>query len=361
MKFLTNNDFDSEEILKIILKFDQSGLKEDEKKFLSNIIKDFKEGDFSLLNTQELQFLKKNDDELLTPYLIHRYKFNHFENNKELSDFPLYLILEPTSICNLRCPFCHQAEESFTKNKEMLGNMDVNLFKKIVDEAYAEGTKAITLTCRGEPTLHPDLNEMLMHCKGKFIEFKMNTNATKMKDEFIHTVLQSGITDMVFSADSFFKEEYESLRIGAVFEEILENIKRFKEIRDKEYPKSKCVTRISGVQVSDKQDPEKFKEFWEQYVDFVVMVRMLNRWDIYNNSTDEMAQKPCHYLGRSLSIYYDGSVIPCDMDYKGELALGSLKDFSIKEIWNSKKYKNLVEAHRDNRRSEIFPCDRCPS
>jgi radical SAM protein with 4Fe4S-binding SPASM domain len=74
-----------------------------------------------------------------------------------------------------------------------------------------------------------------------------------------------------------------------------------------------------------------------------------------------MAQKPCHYLGRSLSIYYDGSVIPCDMDYKGELALGSLKDFSIKEIWNSKKYKNLVEAHRDNRRSEIFPCDRCPS
>ena len=74
-----------------------------------------------------------------------------------------------------------------------------------------------------------------------------------------------------------------------------------------------------------------------------------------------MSQKPCHYLGRSLSIYYDGSVIPCDMDYKGELTLGSLKNSSIKELWNSKKYRNLFEVHRDNRRSEIFPCDRCPA
>ena len=361
MKFLSDNNFDSEKILQVISKFERKNLQEEENKFLEKIINNFKQGDFSLLNTQELQFLEKNEEELWTPYLIHRYKFNHFENTKELSDFPLYLILEPTSICNLRCPFCHQAEESFTKNKDMLGNMDVEMFKKIIDEAHSEGTKAITLTCRGEPTLHPGLNEMLLYCKGKFLEFKMNTNATKMKDEFIHTVLQSGITDMVFSVDSFFKEEYESLRVGAVFEEILKNIKRFKEIREKEYPKSKCVTRISGVQVSDKQDPEKFREFWEQYVDFVVMVRMLNRWDIYNNSTSEMAEKPCHYLGRSLSIYYDGSVIPCDMDYKGELTLGSLKDSSIKEIWNSKKYKDLFEIHRDNRRSEIFPCDRCPA
>jgi radical SAM protein with 4Fe4S-binding SPASM domain len=361
MKFLTDNKFDSDKILKVISESDRKNLKEEDIKFLEQILDNFHQGDFSMLNTQELKFLEKNEEEIWTPYLIHRYKFNFFENNKELPDFPIYLILEPTSICNLRCPFCHQAEESFTKNKDMLGMMDLELFKKIIDEAHAEGTKAITLTCRGEPTLHPDINEILMYCKGKFLEFKMNTNATKMKDEFIHTVLQCGITDMVFSVDSFLKEQYESLRVGGVFEEILENIKKFKEIREKEYPDSKCVTRISGVQVSDEQDPKKFKEFWEQYVDFVVMVRMLNRWDIYNNSTDEMAQKPCHYLGRSLSIYYDGSVIPCDMDFKGELSLGSIKDSTIREVWHNKIYKNLFETHRDNRRSEIFPCDRCPA
>ena len=103
------------------------------------------------------------------------------------------------------------------------------------------------------------------------------TNATKLNEKLIHQILKSGMTDLVFSVDSYYKEEFESLRVRAVFEDVVENIKKFKEIRDKDYPNSGCVTRASGVQVSEKQDPQKFEDFWNQYVDFVVMVRMLNR------------------------------------------------------------------------------------
>ena len=46
---------------------------------------------------------------------------------------------------------------------------------------------------------------MLEYCSGKFIEFKMNTNATKLNEKLIHQILKSGMTDLVFSVDSYYK------------------------------------------------------------------------------------------------------------------------------------------------------------
>ena len=90
------------------------------------------------------------------------------------------------------------------------------------------------------------------------------------------------------------------------------------------------------------------------------MIRMMNRWDIYNNSTDIAGTSPCHYLGRSLCIYFDGSVIPCDYDYEGKLSLGKIDDSSIKEIWHNEKYKKMFDSHQNGKRNNYFPCDRCP-
>jgi radical SAM protein with 4Fe4S-binding SPASM domain len=201
---------------------------------------------------------------------------------------------------------------------------------------------------------------MLEYCSGKFIEIKMNTNATVLNERMCHKILKSGLTDLVFSVDSYYKEEFESLRVNANFEKVVSNVKKFKEIKEEFYPNSSCVTRASGVQVSDKQNLEKFEEFWKEMVDFVVMVRMIERWDLYSNTTDMAATSPCHYLGRNLSIYFDGSVNPCDIDYQGKLNLGSLNRSTISELWNDKKYKDLFNAHKDNSRINLYPCDRCP-
>ena len=60
------------------------------------------------------------------------------------------------------------------------------------------------------------------------------------------------------------------------------------------------------------------------------MVRMIHRWDLYNNTKDMAAITPCHYLGRNLSIYFDGSTNPCDIDYEGKLVIGSTKNSTIR-------------------------------
>ena len=58
-------------------------------------------------------------------------------------------------------------------------------------------------------------------------------------------------------------------------------------------------------------------------------------------------------------IWFDGKVNPCDADYKSYLSYGNVKEYNIKELWNSKIISNIRNKHMENKRDEINPCDRC--
>ena len=69
------------------------------------------------------------------------------------------------------------------------------------------------------------------------------------------------------------------------------------EIKEKFYPLSKCATRVSGVRVDKKQDPNAFKDFWKEYVDHVVIVEMENRCDTYNNPKEIITKEKLQRWG----------------------------------------------------------------
>ena len=48
-------------------------------------------------------------------YLVFRYKFLKCGREKINLGYPPYLLIEPVSTCNLRCPFCFQKEITFTR------------------------------------------------------------------------------------------------------------------------------------------------------------------------------------------------------------------------------------------------------
>ena len=356
--FLTKKNFDHSELISAL---EESKINDEiDRKILESIIKSFNNNDFSLLTPQQLFFLKNNNKIKWAEYLIFRYKFINYPIQRIDSNFPTHLVIEPVSACNLRCVMCFQIDETFSKNKDYMGMMDIDLFKKIIDDAHEIGIKAVTLTGRGEPTLHPKIGEMLDYCSGKFFELKMNTNATKLNEKLIHEILKSDITDLVFSVDSYQKSKYESIRVNGIFENIYDSIKKFSEIKKSTYPKSKCATRISGVKVEKNIDIEKFTEFWKPYVDHVVLVDFDQKWDTYNNSKSDAGKSPCNYLWGEMNVWYDGMCNPCDVDYKSQLQTGSLVKNSIKEIWKNNEYKKIRNFHLSNSRDKCSPCDKCP-
>lgn len=349
------------EVASQLRKDEKKSQRPEEKKILSKLIEDIESGkksqDHFVLQENEYNYLSQNKKSLWADYLIFRYKFKIYPILKQLTDFPNYLLIEPVSYCNLKCVMCFQSDPTFTKNPHM-GRMDIKLFKKVVDEAVKGGCGAITLASRGEPTLHPEFGEILKYAKGKFLDFKVNTNAMLLNEEKSRQILENGVTELVFSVDSAEKEEYERHRRFGKFEQVVANIRQFHEIRRKNYPKSKCRTRVSGVKYSKDFDSEHFVKFWKQYVDNVACVTMENRWDSYNNKLLNK-DSACDYLWERMYVWFDGTVNPCDYDYKSFLKVGNVLKDSIKNIWTGKEYTKLRENHMNGKRQNCFPCDRC--
>jgi len=300
----------------------------------------------------------------LIDYLIYRYKFQILTKQplyNEL-DVPIHILVEINSACNLRCPMCFQSDKSFTR-KPYMGIMKFDLFKKIIDDAQNEKIKALTFAVRGEPTSHPNFDKFLKYASNKFFEFKMNTNATYLNEEKCHQILSSSMNIINFSIDAHLEKIYEKVRVGAKFKQVVKNLKLFKRIKNKFYKNSKIITRVSGILYRKDQRSKKFKRdfknFWSKYVDEVGWANMKMQWDTYNNKPTPELSNPCHFLWDRMYIWYDGTVNPCELDYKSTLKITNIKNKKIRDIWNSKEYKKIRQIHLLKERNKLNPCDRC--
>lgn len=302
--------------------------------------------------------LSRLDDQYVLRYIFHRYRYDVYPKNKTLDDFPPYLQIEPTSICNYRCVFCYQTDESFTqKSSGHMGMMGLDMFKDIVDRIVGK-VDFISLASRGEPLACKDIDAMLEYSIGKFIGLKMNTNASLMTEKHAHAVLAGGISTLVFSADAAKEPLYSQLRVKGNLEKVLSNIRLFLDVKKRHYPKSKIITRVSGVKFNQDQDMDSMVGLWGDIVEQVSFVSY-NPWENVYEAPINNVTTPCSDLWRRMFIWFDGKVNPCDTDYKSTLSVGNILNKSITDLWRSPEYNRLREAHINKNRGVLNPCQRC--
>lgn len=304
------------------------------------------------------EILSFEDESVLPRYLVHRYRYEMFPQRRTVDGFPPYLQIEPSSVCNYRCIFCFETDESFTrKSSGYMGHMSFDLFRRIIDEAQGN-VEFLSLASRGEPLLCPDIVPMLEYTAGKFLNLKINTNASLLDEAKCHAILGGGVKTLVFSADAAAEPLYSQLRVNGKLDKVLANVERFQRIRETQYPNSRIITRVSGVKVSDGQDIESMERFWGGLVDQVAFVGY-NPWEnTYRQDANELVQ-PCSDLWRRMFVWWDGKVNPCDVDYKSMLSVGNAGESGLGEVWCSRGYERLRFTHESGLRSSCEPCRRC--
>ena len=298
------------------------------------------------------------DDKDVPRYLVHRYRYEIFPQTLEIDDHPPYLQIEPSSICNYRCVFCFETDNFFTrKSNGFMGHMGIDTFQRVIDQAEGN-VEFISLASRGEPLLCPEIDGMLAYTRGKFLNLKLNTNASLLDEHKAHSILQSGIKTLVFSADAATEPLYSQLRVNGKLEQVLQNIERFQNIRRTQYPDSRIITRVSGVKFDDLQDLNDMQALWGQLVDQVAFVNY-NPWENVYNKEPSLVSSPCSDLWRRMFVWWDGKVNPCDVDYRSTLSIGNFASNGLSSFWRSTSYENLREAHTSSQRHEVQPCNRC--
>ena len=91
--------------------------------------------------------------------------------------------------CNFRCPFCHNFELLDTKNTEMDHIQLLDFLSK--RRGILEGV----CVTGGEPTLQPELPELLRSIKQLGFSVKLDTNG--YRPEALKTVVEAGVVDYV--------------------------------------------------------------------------------------------------------------------------------------------------------------------
>ena len=303
----------------------------------------------------EMQLL---DDEEIPRYLCHRYRYEIYPQLKKLDKYPPYLQIEPSSVCNYRCVFCFQTDKAFSEKKSThMGTMSLEMYQRIVDQAVGN-IEFLSLASRGEPLICKDFDKMMDYSIGKFLNLKVNTNASLLSEKHCHALLCGGAKTVVFSADAAEEPLYGQLRVHGKLERVLKNIERFQKIRDTEYRGTPLITRVSGVLVKEAQNMEKMRNLWGSLVDQISFVKY-NPWENVYDSPLSSVEEPCSDLWRRMFVWFDGKINPCDTDYKSHLMISNIKDKSISSTWKSEDYTKLREAHLNQKRKDVNPCNRC--
>jgi len=271
-----------------------------------------------------------------------------------VGEYPIFIDIEVTSACNLKCDFCATTFRGKTIKK---GFISFEIIKKIIDEGADNDLFGVKFNIRGEPLLHPQIHEFVKYAKQKnLIDVYFNTNAILLGEDVAKKLIDSGLDRLSISFEGYTKSVYEKYRIGANYEKVLSNIENIQSLKRKlgvEHPK----VRIQTVMLPELEETfDEYKKFWAERVD---EVGFLDYKEMKIKKRNIKYPWACPQIWQRMAIWWNGTILPCNHDDDGLLVLGNVRTSTIKEVWNSNKLNNIREMHKKGNAHEIQACDGC--
>ena len=281
--------------------------------------------------------------------------------------YPARIWIESSSRCNLKCSLCVNKDLP----PDMKGDMDFNLFKKIIDEISGK-VYDINLFHRGEPLLNRNIVSMVSYAASRGIKTRIHTNATLLDKDLSRKLILAGLDLISFSFDGYTKEEYEKNRAGAKFGENLGRIIDFLKVK-KELKSKKPYTIIQVIEQKEKfsgsETRRQRKIFLKNFENLPlnkIVTRIPHNWGglLELNGPDKKRKmggkkSMCTFPWYSLTVFYDGRVFLCPQDFEGRICLGNLDNDRINEIFNGKIIKSVRNTFISGEAGNMIPCKNC--
>lgn len=274
---------------------------------------------------------------------------------------PRSIYIETTNYCNAHCIMCPH-----DKMKRARGHMDMDLFRKIVDDAAAFEGRGLNLFLHkdGEPLMDPMLFERIRYAKEKLPRSRVhfNTNAALLDDEKAEQILASPLDSMVCSIDGATKATYERIRVGLDYDRVTANVRALLERKRARGSRLHVILQM----VADRDnlaEAEAYRRLWAATADKVVIKPMHNflvqGTALKGGEVGSRQQARCTMPFRVMLIYCDGDVGLCCWDYDRIMPLGDVRTRSLEEAFNSDAFDKVREAMRRMDCRAIRPCNVC--
>jgi MoaA/NifB/PqqE/SkfB family radical SAM enzyme len=144
----------------------------------------------------------------------------------EAGRHPRRMFIECTAACNISCFQACCAPETGIARTRQAGMLDVDLFKKVIDEA-APSLARIDFFNYGEAFLHKRAVEMCEYVKSRYphVYLYTSTNGTALTEDQARRLVHSGIDEVTFSIDGARPESYARYRQRGKFDVAMRNLR----------------------------------------------------------------------------------------------------------------------------------------
>lgn len=306
---------------------------------------------------------------LKTPLFTHNpfYSWLFLRNTRkkiqELEKCPQAMEFEVTNHCNVECGFCPHPTMERSK-----GIMDLDLYKRLIDECVQMGVFSVNLTGFGEPLLDPFLAERIKYAKDQGIPYVQITTTTYLLDEAkAKSLIESGLDDLFVSLDAATSETYNKVRKikgvkadGPNFETVVSNFKNLVKLK-KDRGAEKPRVRLRFLQLDS--NSEEIKDFITKYKhsadDLAVWFNVHSWGGKMDAAKPEGIFFPCRSPWDGMTIRWDGRVSLCCLDYEGKVITGDVRESSLMEVWQGEELRELRRLHLSGQAGQISICKDC--
>ncbi len=306
------------------------------------------------------------NEEKLKNFLFKKY-YKRLSNHRKLRS----ATFEISNACNFKCIHCYNQNLA-------IKFIPLDIAKRMIDEMCEMGLETITIT-GGEPTVHPNFKEIYKHCFDKGLKIALFSNGYFL-DKYINFLKANpperieisiyGVDDVTYKSVCLVNDGFSvvnknihllidaglTLSLKTVIME--QNWKQFEQINDYctgfNVPFRFDLNLLASKDFSNGQQTNRLTD--KDYLSIMNKIKKLKlkNWLSFLTRENMNNDNDCLYscgAGR-ISIFINclGGVRLCNF---AEFSEKNIKDFSIKEIWDSfSQYLNLEK----DKSGECYNC-----
>lgn len=273
---------------------------------------------------------------------------------------------EITRQCNLQCKHCYA-----DAGVKLADELTIKEVYQVIDELYNTGVLSITFT-GGEPLLHPHIFTLIEYARKKPLTVVLFTNGTLLTEGAVQKLKELSVYRVNVSIDGPDAKTHDTFRgVTGAFEKTIEgitllqkaqiNIHASTSLTRQNYKRVKeILSLLKALGVTDsKLWPPTFSGRPAEHMDFLTceefreaMVAMHEPEQEKREFTYCKTPENCGVGWGALVIKCNGVVTPCP-SFGEAFSLGTLKEQSIKDIWNNAPLLHKLRA------ISVFETDRC--
>ncbi|MFN0096537.1 MAG: radical SAM/SPASM domain-containing protein [Dehalococcoidia bacterium] len=316
---------------------------------------------------------------------------------------PVELYLEVTNRCNLKCTTCPQSWGM----EEEEADLSPDRVREFLDQLPR--VDRVVLHGIGEPTLNPDLVEILRLVKARGAYALFNSNGLLLRGKLARELVEAGLDEARISIDAAEASTYLAVRGADVFDRVLANAAALTRVRDQLGSATPRVSLwMTGLKMNIAELPalvrvaaaSGIKEVYLQRLVFSGRGNALEEQALFGRVTEDEEQlladavalgaslgvtlrgsqealpkaeapsaadapwRGCWRPFRLMYITANGNALPCCMapftaaPYAG-LVLGNVFANPISEVWEGDRYDAWRQRMQEGEPNEA--CARCGS